>query len=85
MSLDLTEPRECSRHPQDPRALMDVRPIAPPLPASPPPYPQDTSPSETGQYPLRSVGEARAATTMEGQVEGRFTVTLARDTKAESR
>ncbi|KAL7393943.1 hypothetical protein ABVT39_018097 [Epinephelus coioides] len=62
---------ERSKDPQDPQAPMDVRPIAPPLPTSPPPYPQDTSPSETGQYPLRSVGEARAVTTMEGQVEGR--------------
>ncbi|KAL7402182.1 hypothetical protein ABVT39_010986 [Epinephelus coioides] len=77
---------EHSKHPQDPQAPTDVIPTAPPLPAPrPPPYPQDASPSETGQYPLRSVGEARAASTMEGQVEGRFTVTLAGDTKAKSR
>lgn len=76
---------ERSKDTQDPQAPTDVTPTAPPLPASPPPYPQDISPSETAQYPLRSVGEARAATTMEGQVEGRFTVTLARDTKTESR
>ncbi|KAL7392366.1 hypothetical protein ABVT39_023782 [Epinephelus coioides] len=76
---------EYCKQPQDPQAPTDVIPTAPPLPAPPPPYPQDTSPSETGQYPLRSVGEARAATTTEGQVEGRFTVSLTRDTKAKSR
>ncbi|KAL7389969.1 hypothetical protein ABVT39_012646 [Epinephelus coioides] len=57
-----------------------VMPTAPPLPTPPPPpYPQEPTLPIIGQYPLRDA----KAMEMEGQLQGKFTVTLTKNTKQE--
>ncbi|KAL7381532.1 hypothetical protein ABVT39_007391 [Epinephelus coioides] len=54
----------------------EVTPTAPPPPAQPPPpYLQEPTQPVMGQYPLRG----SKVTEMEGQLEGRFTVTLTKN------
>ncbi|KAL7382642.1 hypothetical protein ABVT39_025623 [Epinephelus coioides] len=54
----------------------EVTPTAPPPPTlPPPPYLQEPTQPAMGQYPLRG----SKATEMEGQLEGRFTVTLTKN------
>ncbi|KAL7393390.1 hypothetical protein ABVT39_010141 [Epinephelus coioides] len=56
----------------------EVTPTAPPPPIPPPPpYLQEPTQSAMGRYPLRG----SKATEMEGQLEGRFTVTLTKNNK----
>ncbi|KAL7384070.1 hypothetical protein ABVT39_023561 [Epinephelus coioides] len=60
----------------------EVMPTAPPLPTPPlPPYPQKPAQPIIGQYPLRD----SKAMEMEGQLQGRLTVTLTKNTKQEAK
>ncbi|KAL7392577.1 hypothetical protein ABVT39_026584 [Epinephelus coioides] len=58
----------------------EVMPTAPPLPTPRPPQePQEPTQSIIGQYPVRD----SKAMEMEGQLQGKFTVTLTKNTKQE--
>ncbi|KAL7393129.1 hypothetical protein ABVT39_006922 [Epinephelus coioides] len=59
----------------------EVMPTAPPPPTPPPPpYLQEPTQPAMGQYPLRG----SKVTEMEGQLEGRFTVTLTKNNEQRS-
>ncbi|KAL7376200.1 hypothetical protein ABVT39_003181 [Epinephelus coioides] len=68
---------------QDHKEVMPTAPVmpkAPPLPTPPPPpYPQEPTQPIIGQYPLRDA----KAMEMEGQLQGKFTVTLTKNAKQE--